>query len=53
MVGNLRGYKASLKYKPSFLWEMVSSSSQIIAYRYPRQAFQLLAVKQIKEVDQK
>jgi len=48
---NLRGYKASLKYKPSFLWEMVSSISQIITYRHPRLAFQLLAVKQIKEVD--
>jgi len=45
----LRGYKASIKYKPSFLWERISDLTQKITYYYPKLAFQLFAVKEIEE----
>ena len=47
----LRGYKGSLKYKPTFIWTRISDLSQKIVYYYPGQAFEMLAVKQIDEGD--
>jgi SAM-dependent methyltransferase len=41
----LRGYKSAIKYRPQFLWLIISGISQWIAYYYPRMAFQLFAVK--------
>lgn len=45
----LRGYKASIKYKPQILWRIISDLTQKMVYYYPNLAFQLLAVKEIKE----
>ena len=45
---NLKGPKGAVKYKPSFLWTIFSNITQKIVYYYPSQAFQLFAVKQIK-----
>jgi hypothetical protein len=44
----LRGYRASMKYKPSFLWARISDLTQIATYRCPNKAFQLLAIKEMK-----
>ena len=44
----LRGYKGSIKYEPGFLWRRISDLTQKITYYHPAQAFQLLAIKQIK-----
>jgi len=43
----LRGYKASIKYKPTLLWRIISDLTQKIVYYFPKLAFQLLAVKEI------
>jgi len=43
----LRGYKASIKYKPTRLWSIISDLTQKITYYFPKFAFQLFAVKQI------
>lgn len=44
----LRGYKAKIKYKPSFFWAIISDITQIIiTHHYPKYAFQLFAVKEI------
>jgi GT2 family glycosyltransferase len=43
----LRGHKASVKYKPPFLWARISDLTQKITYHYPKLAFQLLAIKRI------
>jgi len=43
----LRGYKGSVKYKPTFLWARISDLTQKITYHYPRLAFQLFAIKKI------
>ena len=42
----LRGYKGSVKYKPTLLWNIIANLTQKITYRYPRYAFQLFAIKQ-------
>ena len=42
----LRGYKGSVKYKPTLLWNIIANLTQKITYRYPKFAFQLFAVKQ-------
>lgn len=42
-----RGYKSLVKYKPVFLWTVVSDLSQIVTYRCPRLAFQLFATKRV------
>ena len=44
----LRGYKAQIKYKPTLLWSVISDITQKITYYYPKFAFQILAVKQIR-----
>ncbi len=43
----LRGYKGSPRYKPTWLWSIVANFTQKITYWFPRQAFQLFAVKKI------
>jgi SAM-dependent methyltransferase len=43
----LRAYKGSIIYKPAFLWARISDLTQKIAYRHPKLAFQLFAVKEI------
>lgn len=43
----LRGYKASIKYKPTRLWSIISDLTQKITYYFPKFAFHLFAVKQI------
>jgi len=45
----LRGYKASLKYKPTLLWLIISNLTQKITYRNPKLAFQLFTIKQINK----
>jgi len=47
----LRGYHGSAKYAPAFLWARISDLTQKITRRWPSQAFQLLAVKEIKLSD--
>ena len=47
----LRGYHGSEKYAPVFLWARISDLTQKITRRWPSQAFQLLAVKEIKLSD--
>ena len=42
----LRGYKASLKYKPTLLWHIISNLTQKITYYFPKFAFQLFVVKE-------
>lgn len=42
----LRGYKASIKYKPTLLWHIISNLTQKITYYCPKFAFQLFAVKE-------
>jgi SAM-dependent methyltransferase len=44
----LRGYAATIKYKPKFLWRIISDLTQKITYYFPKLAFQLFAVKEIK-----
>jgi len=45
----LRGYKASIKYKPQLLWYLISELTQKVVYWYPKFAFQLFAIKQINK----
>lgn len=47
----LRGPQGVIRYKPTFLWTRVSDVTQKITYYYPGIAFQLLAVKQVKETN--
>lgn len=42
----LRGYKGSVKYKPTLLWGIIANLTQKITYRHPKYAFQLFAVKE-------
>jgi len=44
----LRGYRGGVKYKPTFLWTIISDLTQKITYHFPNLAFQLFAVKKIK-----
>jgi len=37
-----------MKYKPTFPWTRISDLTQKITYHFPNLAFQLLAVKKIK-----
>jgi SAM-dependent methyltransferase len=43
----LRGYRASMKYKPAIFWLLVSDLTHLITYHRPKAAFQLLAVKEL------
>lgn len=48
----LKGDHAELKYKPYFFWRLVSDLTQKIVYFFPKIAFQLFAVKTIKDNEQ-
>ena len=48
---SLRGYKASVKYHPVYFWTRVSDVTQMITYRCPKLAFQLLAIKKTDRSD--
>ncbi len=48
----LRDSGGSIKYRPKFLWCRISDLTQKIAYYYPKIAFQILAVKEIKNISQ-
>jgi hypothetical protein len=43
----LRGHKGSIKYRPAFVWSIVSTLSQKITYYYPTKASQLLAIRNV------
>jgi hypothetical protein len=45
----LRGERGSLKYRPLFICSIISDLSQKMTYRCPRLAFQLFAIKRIKQ----
>jgi len=45
----LKGIKGALKYKPYFFWIVFSDMTQKVTYYFPKQAFQFLGVKQIKD----
>ncbi len=45
----LRGERGELKYKPYALWRVINDICQKIVYHFPDLAFQLLAVKDIKQ----
>ena len=49
----LRGYQGHVKYRPAFLWERVSDLTQPLVYRFPKLAFQLIAVKRIDQGDRR
>ena len=49
----LRGYKASVRYKPTLLWTIISDLTQKVTYHYPQLASQLLATKAIAEARRK
>ena len=44
----LRGYRGIPIYKPVFLWNRISDVTQKVTKYFPKMAFQLLAVKEIK-----
>lgn len=41
----IRGEYATIKYKPWFLWGIISTLSQAFVYNFPQLAYQLIAVK--------
>lgn len=45
----LKGYRGEVRYKPVFLYNRISELTQTITYRLPKFAFQILAVKTIKD----
>jgi len=47
----LRGHKASIKYKPTLLWHIISDLTQKITYYCPKFAFKLLAVKKVNHLN--
>ena len=49
----LRGPKSLIRFRPIILWSLISNLTQKITYYYPKLAFQLLAVKHVKEADTK
>lgn len=44
----LRGYKGEIKYRPKLFWKIISDLTQALTFYHPRFAFQLFAVKEIK-----
>jgi SAM-dependent methyltransferase len=46
---NLRGYRATIKYKPEIFWQMLSDLTQISVYRHAELACRLLAIKKLGE----
>jgi hypothetical protein len=47
-IKSLKGYRASIKYKPWFFWCLVSELSQLYVYNKPSKAFHLFCIKRIK-----
>ena len=47
----LRGYKTSIKYKPTRSWSIISDLTQKITYYFPKFAFQLFAVKKVNHLN--
>jgi len=53
-VFGMSGYKgfrsehAKIKYKPNFLWKIISDFSQIFVKNNPKYSFQLLGIKEKK-----
>jgi len=45
----IRGEYATIKYKPWFLWGIISTLSQFLVYNFPQLAYQLLAAKEMKK----
>lgn len=45
----IRGECATIKYKPWFFWGTISMLSQFFVYFFPKLAYQLFAVKEIKK----
>ena len=45
----LRGYRGTVKYRPTFMWTRASAWSQRVAKHCPELAFWLLAVKRVDE----
>lgn len=43
----LKGYRASIKYKPWFFWLIISELSQFFVYKNPAKAFHLFCVKKL------
>lgn len=41
----IRGEYATIKYKPWFLWGLISTLSQFVVFKFPQISYQLLAVK--------
>jgi SAM-dependent methyltransferase len=46
---SLRGEFAVVKYRPEFLWQIVSDLTQILLKRFPKSAFQILCIKEIHD----
>jgi hypothetical protein len=46
----LRKEKAELKFKPVWLWSLISNLSQKVTFYLPELAFQLFAVKEKKDL---
>jgi SAM-dependent methyltransferase len=46
---NLRGYRATIKYKPAIFWQVLSDLTQISVYRHAELACRLLAIKKLAE----
>ncbi len=44
----LRGYRGAVKFRPTWLWGIISDLTQTVTYFYPEQARQLVAIKQIE-----
>lgn len=44
----LRGYRAELRFKPELIWQIISDLTQEITYYYPKFAFQLFCVMEVK-----
>lgn len=46
----LRKELGEIKYKPHFVWQFISSLTQILAYYFPVLAFQVLCVKNLNKI---
>ena len=46
----LRGERARISWRPTYLWSRISLLSQIVTTRYPRIAFQMLCIKDLPGV---
>lgn len=44
----LRGYTGRIMFNPQIFWRIISYITQIVVYPYPKLAFSLLCVKEVK-----